>query len=98
MTSSVTPQPKIIKKTGFKKFDGSSLNLVTINSTPAPWHGLDKIISSINQYNGKVKINFHIVGKIAKDDIKNIPVDCSKIIFHGLKYGEELDEIMKNMN
>jgi glycosyltransferase involved in cell wall biosynthesis len=87
-----------IKKTGFKRFDGNTLNLVTVVSSPKPWHGLDKIISSINLNKGKVKINFHIVGNITKNDINNMPSDCSKIIFHGLKYGAELDKIMKDMN
>lgn len=87
-----------LKKTGFKRFDGNTLNIVAVVSSPAPWHGLDKIVSSINLYNGKVKINFHIIGKVTKKDIKNIPVECSKVIFHGLKYGGELDEIMKDMN
>ena len=87
-----------IRKTGFKKFDGNTLNIVTVVSSPKPWHGLDKIISSINHNKGKVKIHFHIVGNITKDDIKNMPHDCSKVIFHGLKYGKELDEIMKDMN
>jgi len=87
-----------IKKTGFKRFDGNTLNIVTVVSSPAPWHGLDKIISPINLYNGKVKINFHIVGNIIKNDINSIPHNCSKVIFHGLKYGKKLDEIMKDMN
>jgi len=87
-----------IKRTGFKRFDGNALNLVTIVSSPTPWHGLDKIISSINLYNGKVKINFHIVGNINKDAINSMPHDRSRVIFHGLKYGKELDEIMKDMD
>jgi len=87
-----------IRKTGFKRFDGNTLNIVTVVSSPKPWHGLDKIISSINLYKGKVKINFNIVGNITKNDINNMPHDCSKVIFHGLKYGKELDEIMKDMN
>jgi len=87
-----------IKKTGFKRFDGNTLNIVSVVSSPTPWHGLDKIISSINLYNGKVKINFHIVGNITKDGINSIPHDRSRVIFHGLKYGKKLDEIMKDMN
>ena len=87
-----------INKTGFRRFDGNTLNLVTVVSSPKPWHGLDKIISSINLNKGKAKINFHIVGNITKSDINRMPHDCSKVIFHGLKYGKELNEIMKDMN
>jgi len=87
-----------IRKTGFKRFDGNTLNLVTVVSSPKPWHGLDKIISSINLNKRKVKIIFHIVGNINKDDISSIPHNRSKVIFHGLKFGKELDELMKDMN
>lgn len=89
---------KNITQTGFKPFDGKTLDLIMIAGSFSPWHGLERIISSINLYKGKVTINFHIVGNITKNDISSLPYDCSKVTFHGLKYGAEHDQIMKGMN
>lgn len=89
---------KNITQTGFKPFDGKTLDLIMIAGSFSPWHGLDRIISSRNLYRGNVKINLHIVGNIKKADLRHITSDFSAIKFYGFKDGAELDEIMKNMN
>jgi hypothetical protein len=84
--------------TGFNPFDGKNLHLVTIMSSPYPWNGLDRIISSINRYSGSVNIRLHLIGRIAKNDIKPFGLDFSKVTFHGYQTGDALDCLMHEMN
>ncbi|MBC2694672.1 MAG: glycosyltransferase family 4 protein [Desulfobacteraceae bacterium] len=89
---------KNISHTGFKKFDGTNLDLVMIFGSINPWYGVDRIISAVNRYQGSVKITLHIIGNVIKSDLRHMASDFSMIKFHGFKNGKELDEIMKNMN
>ena len=89
---------KNISHTGYKKFDGTNLDLVMIVGSINPWHGLDRMISALNRYKGNVRVKLHIVGNIDKVDLQHISSDFSRINFYGFKEGTELDEIMKNMN
>jgi len=52
----------LIPLTGFKPFDGKTLDMVFMGSTNVPWHGIDRIIKSMNNYKGKVKLRLHCVG------------------------------------
>ncbi|MCB0489356.1 MAG: hypothetical protein R2820_08835 [Cyclobacteriaceae bacterium] len=51
-----------------KPFDGSILNLLFLAGSEAPWHGVDKLIRSINLYNGKVEIHCFITGSISEEN------------------------------
>ena len=77
------------------------------------WHGFDRFIAGIGEYyknGGTRKITFHVVGGIADGDMNGIenPIAFAKIIekygikdkivFHGQKFGEELDELFANAN
>jgi len=68
--------------------------LGSINS----WHGLDRVVDSIKDYKGNIKINLHIIGKIDYNELKSLDPDAATIQYHGYKKGRALDEIMKNMN
>ena len=77
------------------------------------WHGFDRFIAGIGEYyknGGTRKITFHVVGGIADGDMNGTenPIAFAKIIekydikdkivFHGQKFGEELDELFANAN
>ncbi len=91
-----------IKKTGFSTFDGNHLKVVFIGSRPDSWHGIDRLVKSVNSFLSQFpekKIELHFIGGIS---INDIDVDISEIkdsiIFHDLKYGNELDDIMEKMH
>lgn len=61
------------------------------------WHGLDRLIKGLNQYNGEIPIILHLVGNgieifnISKLQTKENPL--FSIIIHGFITGEELDSL-----
>lgn len=89
-----------IKQTGFKPFNGNELHMVFLGSRPDPWHGIPRLIRSINQYKqsgGSVKVILHFVGKISPADV-GISESDQGFEFHGLLSDEKLDEVMSQMN
>lgn len=92
---------KGIPQTGFKKFNGKELDMVFIGSRPDVWHGLDRLIYSIAHYKKKnktLRIKLHLICKVKEKDIKAPSTHLHGIEFYGLKFGSELDNIMKNMH
>jgi len=90
-----------VKKTGFKNFNNKELDVVFVASRPETWHGLDRLIYSIEKYKkdtGSVNIRLHLVGSICKNDIKKYTTNLENIYFHGVKFGSEFDKIMRNMH
>lgn len=76
------------------------LNLIGIANV-STWHGYDRIIKGLKKYydsNYDLEVHFHIIGH--GDEIVNlkkmvINYDLQdKVIFHGIKIGQELDEII----
>ncbi len=58
------------------------------------WHGLDRLINGINNYNGKYKIRLNVVGGGREiNNLKKLSRNSKSIIFHGPKIGQELDDI-----
>lgn len=67
------------------------------------WHGFDRIVRSIREYNNNpdgLKIIFHIVGGDCNyqdyTDLVNLVKECGvtdNVIFHGAKTGEELNRL-----
>ncbi len=84
--------------TGFKSFDGKKLDLAMLVGSFYPWHGLDRIISGVNRYNGRSEVRLHLIGRIKKNDIKYSGLDFSKVDFHGFQTGSALDRLLKEMN
>jgi len=87
-----------ITKTGFKKFDGKQLDIVFVVSSYAPWHGIERLIRSIDMYTGSVNVNLHIIGNVKKADVNSTLNDRCRILWYGYKSGNELDNILKNSN
>ena len=87
-----------VKMTGFKPFDGKRLKIVFVASNNAKWHGLDRILRGTKKYKGSLEVELHIVGDISKDSLREYIEDENKIEMHGILHGEDLDELMKEMN
>lgn len=84
--------------TSFKPFDGKTLDLIFLASFLRPWHGLERVIASLNHYSGHVRIQLHVVGNVRPEELKGISWDEARIHFHGPKTGQELAEMMPEMN
>jgi glycosyltransferase involved in cell wall biosynthesis len=81
---------------GFKK---NTLRLIGVANINA-WHGYDRIIESIARYyktKNKINFVFNVVGEgIELPKLKKLAKDLGvkeRIVFHGKKYGEELDKL-----
>ncbi|MCZ7666105.1 MAG: hypothetical protein M5U34_02100 [Chloroflexi bacterium] len=82
--------------TGFKAFDSKQLDLVFLLSRLQLWQGLERIILSINAYQGDVKIGLHVLGNVRAEEVTIS--DLSKVRFYGPQTGEALDRILASMN
>lgn len=74
-------------------FDGSILNLLLLVGKEAPWHGIDKLINSIDSYNGECDIHCYVVGNL---DAKTITKTDSnqRITLMPSQLGKELDDLI----
>jgi hypothetical protein len=87
-----------VPHTGFARFDGRKLDILFVGTSFRPWHGLDRIIASLNQYRGSVHITLHVVGNITSQDVSEFLPCPADIRFHGTRFGSDLDTLMSNMN
>jgi len=85
-----------IKMTTFRPLKTRDLNLIFISSILHPWHGLQRILISLDKYKGEYNINLHVIGDI-KTSILKFP-SRAKVIFHGMKDGVELDQVFSRGN
>jgi len=89
------PLPPIKKKTGF-------LHLVCV-SAMEPWHGIDRIISGIADYNSKQNhwiVNLHLVGEgksesLLREQVVQLGLE-NQVIFHGPLSGQRLRQIYED--
>lgn len=94
---------KQVLKTGFCEFDGEKIKVVFIGSRSESWHGIDRLILSVqkfNKQNTSKNIELHFIGNIKLSDI-DIPVAktvAETLFFHGVKYDKELDAVMNKMH
>jgi hypothetical protein len=57
-------------------FDGKHLNLLLLSGSEAPWHGIDILLKSIENYKGECKVNCYIAGNLSealKERVKLFP-------------------------
>jgi len=86
--------------TKFIPFDGKLLTMTIVASEFAPWHGLDKLLKSLIEYDSvEITIILNLVGEYISDKdkltIEKINTAKKNITIRvlGSKRGEELDEI-----
>lgn len=66
------------------KIDTEVLNLVMILGVNAPWHGLDRIVNGLKNYNGEGKIHLYVIGNVDK-------IDCDKVSYLGRMSSQEIN-------
>ena len=104
---------KIINGVDLKNIEKVNINFVKSGISfigvagIAFWHGYDRFILSIANYYKKAplkKVVFHIVGEGNKRELNELKKLVQKnklekyVIFHGSRFGEELDEIYNKSN
>lgn len=76
------------------EYDGKNLDLLCVAQV-AKWHGLDRLIRGMADYNGNVNVRLHIVGDGSElVNLKKLVTDLKlgdSVFFHGFKTGKELD-------
>jgi hypothetical protein len=85
-----------VAKTGFRKLDGQSADLVFVGSRFSPWDGLERVAASVYNYSGPYAIRVHVVGEAGFLGTKG--TEKGKLIYHGVKTGAALDQIFLQAN
>jgi hypothetical protein len=87
-----------VPQTGFRPFDGKTLDMVMVAGAPSPWHGIERVLAGLNRYNGTVQIRLHLVGGFDRGALQKMGYSLHNVRFHGFKRGQALDEIMSQMH
>jgi len=85
-----------VQHTKFQLFDGRNLNIAFMATYNSPWHGLNRILSSLNNFSSLIHIKLHLIGQdfhLPQVLNKNV-----RIIRHGIKTKTDLDKILLGMN
>lgn len=77
----------------------SALHLIGVAEVH-PWHGFDRIMSGMGNYNGNREVFFHVVGGVHPNHMDSVfkpLIDKyqlhDKVIFHGQLFGDELTKV-----
>lgn len=81
--------------------DNDSVHILALASM-SYWHGYDRLLKSLAEYNGNQNVIIHMVGGNEggsllewKELAKELGID-NKVVFHGGLYGRELDEMVNH--
>jgi glycosyltransferase involved in cell wall biosynthesis len=89
-----------------RKYDSpkeNKLRLIGVANLNA-WHGYDRVIKGIHKYyeesSGEIEFVFNVVGDgVELNNLKELTKELEledRVIFHGRKYGKDLDELYDN--
>jgi len=70
-----------VSRTSFTKnipFDGYTLNLIFVADEFFSWHGLDRVLSGLQSYSGKVEVNLFLCGSVKEKKELNLIRDTKK--------------------
>ncbi len=87
-----------IKLTGFRRFDGRHLRLFFVGSDPSPWHGVERLLTSLAAYRGAVSITCDVVGNLGRPAGTEERHGHALVRFHGTLRGAQLDEVAADAN
>ena len=76
-------------------FGGCNLKMISVVGETSIWHGLDRLLIGMANYQGDVDLELDIVGFVTAD-IKHLVKSLGlerRVAFHGLRYGKEIDRI-----
>ena len=75
-------------------YSGRELNLFMLLGTGAPWHGVDRLLTGLANYKGKLKINIDIIGYYNESDLiatKKLGLE-NQVLFIDPMIGDALTE------
>lgn len=78
-----------------RPFDGRSLSIILLAGSEAPWHGVDILLNSLEDYKGSCQILIHLVGQISassQERTKSMP----SVIYTPTVFGAELDNLINS--
>lgn len=90
-----------LSRKSFLKKDISEIDLLFVSSVFKEWHGLDRLINSLEKYSGLKKLNVHIVGKLSflqERELLDIGNKLINIKIHGILDSHSLTELYKRIN
>jgi hypothetical protein len=88
--------------TEFRGFNGQSLSMVFVSNTFYSWHGLDRLLEGMRDYQGDIRLNLFLMGRVyRKKELKMIE-DLKKksVNIHLLEKctGEKMNDYFKRSN
>jgi hypothetical protein len=88
-----------VEPTGFAPYDGSVLRLVFVASSWAPWHGTDRLLSSLRAHRGKQRVHLDLVGagSGAEPGTEERFGEVT-VRHHGALYGDAFDQVLRGAN
>lgn len=81
-------------------YDKKHLNLVMVSSTANDWHGIDRLVKGLANYNGLCVVQLHLIGNYTaniKDLVKKYKLE-KNIIFYPKTFGTNLFKLMNEMH
>jgi len=82
-----------LKIRGNNPFDGSSLNLLFLAGSESPWHGIDKLVNSINRYTGACHVHCYMAGKVDAKTREKVHAN-QRFTLLPSQQGKELDDLV----
>jgi glycosyltransferase involved in cell wall biosynthesis len=78
-------------------YSGDTIDLLFMASDTNRWHGVDRIIRGLANYNGPIKVLLHIAGNGPElpplQKLVNMLDITGQVIFHGFATGKDLDHL-----
>jgi glycosyltransferase involved in cell wall biosynthesis len=88
------------KEKKYRAIKDDKLELLFLASHAFPWNGIDRLLQGMARYSGKTDILLHVVGDMEKE-YRGLVLKLrltDKVVFHGKKFNEELDEIFDTVH
>lgn len=82
-----------VAPTGFAPI-GSELQVAFVASAGAPWHGVDRLIRSLDAYRGKRPIRVHMIGSV-RSDSGSLAGGRVTVSHHGVLQGDPMNRVLQ---
>ena len=76
-------------------FDGIELSIILLAGSEAPWHGVDILLNSLEDYKGDCHISINLVGQISTSSQKRIE-SMPSVTYTPTVYGTQLDDLINS--
>lgn len=87
--------------TGFRPFDGKTLELVFAATDFTPWQGLERLMEGMLRHQGPEVVRLHLAGKLFPHQeklIARLAASPHRVVAHGVLRGESLETLYRAAN